>query len=265
MKLGVCGDSFMAAIKYDENDLDNGYNKHFTEILARKLGWEIVTFARGACSNQAIRLQIDEIIKESPDLVIIGTTSPDRMELPIKNFKKTNYLSIFSNDNDDIKYNYINGLYNINHTNWIDKSSEHVNFQKIRPTLISETLNNIFNKVQYPENTFNENEILILMEWFDRFYDHKWKTQQDSWIISNGLRKLQDNNIPFYCINNSLLAEELSFFGDSIINSQSNLNPWNLNTHGYTGNLKTYRFHTTADHQELLADLWYKKIKNLNE
>ncbi len=37
-KLGVCGDSYMAAISYNENDLDNGCGKHFTELLSEKLG-----------------------------------------------------------------------------------------------------------------------------------------------------------------------------------------------------------------------------------
>jgi len=60
--LGVCGDSFMATKNYEEG-VDNGHGKHFTEILAKKLDCDLITYARGGCSNQAIRLQIDEIIK----------------------------------------------------------------------------------------------------------------------------------------------------------------------------------------------------------
>ena len=35
-KLGICGDSFMAAINKSESNPNNGYDKHFTEILTKK-------------------------------------------------------------------------------------------------------------------------------------------------------------------------------------------------------------------------------------
>ena len=31
--LGICGDSFMASISKDDNNLENGHGKHFTDIL----------------------------------------------------------------------------------------------------------------------------------------------------------------------------------------------------------------------------------------
>ena len=38
-KLVVCGDSYMASISHNINYSDNGSGKHFTELLADKLGW----------------------------------------------------------------------------------------------------------------------------------------------------------------------------------------------------------------------------------
>lgn len=253
-KLGVCGDSYMSAISYNENDLDNGYNNHFTEILSRKIGCDVVTFARGACSNQTIRLQIDEIIKEKPDLVIIGTTSADRFELPICDLYVDDYFD--KNKNNDCIYNKNNGLYNIDHTNWIDKSAEKINFSKIKPTLISDTLNNLFNGQQYPKNILNNDELDILKKWFNRYYDCKWKIQQDTWIVSDGLRKLQDNNIKFYCLNWLLFEEDLNCFGDKIIQRDSYLSPLN-----YTSNNTKYRFHTTIESQEILSNKWFDFLK----
>ena len=85
--LGICGDSFMASISKDDNNLENGHGKHFTDILKERLGCEIITYAKGGVSNQCIRLQIDEIIKHNPHHIIIGTTSPDRIEIPLNDLK----------------------------------------------------------------------------------------------------------------------------------------------------------------------------------
>lgn len=252
-KLGVCGDSFMASIGYEENDLDNGYDKHFTELLAKKLGWDIVTFARGACSNQTIRLQIDEVIKEKPDLVIIGLTSPDRIEFPIYDLSVSDYNDKYNAKN----YKIDDGLYNIDYNDYPDKSSNHLKFKEISPKLSSETIGNMF--VGNHSTKINNYDIEILQKWFQRFFDYTWKIQQDTWIISNGLRKLQDNNINFFCIINMLHQNEFSIFNNSIIDNNSNLNPWLY--FNPKGNVK-YRFHTSLEDQEILSDLWYEFIKN---
>ncbi len=255
MKLGICGDSFMASIKYDANDLDNGYGKHFTELLANKIGWDIITFARGACSNQTIRLQIDEIIKEKPDCVIIGLTTPDRIEFPIRDLTVKQYQDKFNIMN----YNKYNGVFNIDYTSYPDKSAENIKFKSIKPTLSSETINNIF--FNNHNTKLNKYDIEILEKWFQRFFDFKWKLQQDTWIIINGLRTLMDNNIKFFCINNFIYEEDLSFFKDSIIKHHSKLDPkiyFNANS-----NVK-YRFHTSLEDQELLSNLWFSLFKKHN-
>lgn len=231
-KLGVCGDSYMASMAFDENNLDNGYDKHFTELLAKKLKWDIVTFARAGCSNQIIRLQIDEIIKEKPDCVIILTTMPDRVELPIKDSKE---------------YFYLDGLYNIDYRKCPNVSSTNIKFDEIDPKIISTTINDLF--INYKVR-FNKKEIEMLKFWYQRFFDEKWKQQQDSWIISNGLRKLQDNNIKFFCVNGFLLHDELDIFGDSII-YDIELNPWT-----YYDDSNKYWFHTTIESQRILANKW---------
>jgi hypothetical protein len=239
-KLGVCGDSYMASMSYDETNLDNGYDKHFTELLVKKLNWNIVTFARVGCSNQTIRLQIDEIIKEKPDLVIIGTTMPDRLEFPI---------------NDIDLYDIENGIYNIDYRDCPNVSCNNIKFNEIKPKLISMTLNDIFTGYKL---RFTKDEIEMLKFWYQRFFDNKWKQQQDSWIIANGLRKLLDNNIPFFCINSFLLYNEFEIFGDRIV-YDSELNPWS-----YWDNENKYWFHTTLESQVILANKWYNFLNKHN-
>lgn len=255
-KLGVCGDSFFASISYDSKNPDNGYDNHFTEILARKLGWEVVTFARGACGNQTIRLQIEEMIKVKPDLVIIGTTSPDRFEYPINDLSTESYSDKFTDKLADISYKQSNGLKNIDYRNYPDKSSEYDIFKETNPVLFSETLNNIFFNNQINEFLKKE-DINVLEKWYHRFYDFEWKRQTDTWIISDGLRKLIDHGINFFCVNRFLFDNQLSIFNDKIINVNSPLNPSNYNS---LGTNVPYRFHTSLEHQELLAELWYNHI-----
>ena len=63
--LGVCGDSFMSATMNTEREETwDSEGRHFTEILAKKIGYDYFTLARAACSNNAIRLQVDEMIKQ---------------------------------------------------------------------------------------------------------------------------------------------------------------------------------------------------------
>jgi hypothetical protein len=252
-KIGICGDSFMASISYDEKNDDNGYGKHFTEILAQKLNCELVTFARGACSNQAIRLQIDEVIKEKPDCVIIGLTSSDRIEIPIKNTKTTEYYKKITNKFISESFNCDDGLYNIDYRNYPDNSSKHKNFNLIEPKLISETINNFFNE-EYKHKDVSQEDILLIEKWFNRLYDYKWKKQQDIWIISDGLRKLKEININFYCINTMFEVNSFDFCKENMIQPGSILNPWLY----LEKILKVpYRFHTTLESQRILAENWF--------
>lgn len=255
-KLGICGDSFFASISFDPNNLNNGYDRHFTEILGKKLGWEVVTFARGACSNQTIRLQIDEIIKLKPDLVIVGTTTPDRFEYPINHISIEDYKDKIQNKFRELGYKEEYGLSNIDYIDFPDRSGEQEIFKLNKPLLFSETLNNLFhNNLIRPY--LKRDEVKILERWYDRFYDFQWKTQTDTWIISDGLRKLSDNNIDFFCVSSFLFKNQLSFSDNKIIDMDSPLNPNRYSTHNSSS---PYRFHTTLEDQELLAELWYNHL-----
>ncbi len=75
MKLMVAGCSFSAVSKTLPGTA-------WSEQLAHRLGWDLVNLARQGCSNGGIRIQIDEIRRQRPDLAIIGPTFWDRMEIP---------------------------------------------------------------------------------------------------------------------------------------------------------------------------------------
>lgn len=253
--LGICGDSFMAAKKYEEG-VDNGYGKHFTEILAKRLNCNLVTYARGGCSNQTIRLQIDEIIKHKPDHVIIGSTTPDRLEIPIKDLT----VKAYSEKWDQNNYIPSLGLFNIDYTGYYETyaSSQKEEFKKNKPTLQSETLSNIFNGTT-PGKSYTNTQIRAIEDYFNLIYDYKWKMQQDSWILSDGLYKLKNNRITYHFICENLYTFDSETHKEGFIGRESELNPW---TYYSPEKYSPYSFHLTEEDEIMLADLWYEELKN---
>lgn len=256
--LGVCGDSFMAAtLNFDHrSDCKDSEGKHFTEILAKKLGYEYFTLARGGCSNTAIRLQISEMVKQKVDLVIIGLTSPNRLEFP----------------NPDRNYDHNIGVYNLDYRTkyYPDLSTKNLKFQH---NLVTETLTNIFKddrplfKKLYNSDceashpNINKEQLTALEYYIDYILDYNYKNILDGWAIHSGIKFMDDNDINYILIKAGLSWEGNEFddcHGTKFIDPTSNLNPRNYPLEG------PRRFHTTDESQEKLADLWYEYIVNNN-
>ena len=246
--LGICGDSFMASIEKNELFPDNGHGKHFTEILSKRLNYDLITYARGGCSNQAIRLQIDEIIKHKPNHVIIGTTTPDSIEFPIPDLSASTYEDKWKERN----YNPFNGIYNISYEGYKTESTKHEGFSKIEPKLVSETMSNIFQLRHHQHLTKDKKS--AIEQFFMHMYDYEWKIQHDSWILSEGLYKLKENNIPFTVIIYNLHLHYFSSHIKNVINNESPLNPW---TYYDPKVYSPYSFHLLDKDEEILADFWF--------
>jgi hypothetical protein len=176
--LGVCGDSFLAAtqdLPY-RADCNGSGGKHFTEILSKRLGYDYFTLARGACSNTAIRFQIDEVIKQKCDFVIVGTTGSNRIEYPITDGTFENHR----------------GIYNIIYDKHPDISSLNSNF--VNTNTVSETLTNIlagYGQVK------DEEQLESIKRFVLDIYHEDVKKFQDAWIISDGIRALREAKIPY--------------------------------------------------------------------
>ena len=220
--LGVCGDSYMAATINDStrSDLKDSEGKHFTELLAKKIGYKYFTLARGACSNTAIRLQITEMVKQKVDLVIIGLTSENRLEIP----------HIGKNYDSNL------GVYNLDYQTkyYPDRSTLNTRFVH---NLVTETLTNIFYTEQLSLQRFfnkatenhranlSEKQIIALEYYLDYLYNSDYKKQIDSWVIHSGIKLLQDEKINFIIIQNGLWTnpEFKNFEGKRFIKAGSNL------------------------------------------
>ncbi len=76
-RLFVCGDSYMTPAV-------SRPGTHFAELLAEDLGYELVCLARGGISNLGICLQLQEACQQRADLILINTTTSDRVEIPLR-------------------------------------------------------------------------------------------------------------------------------------------------------------------------------------
>ncbi len=187
--LAVCGDSFMSAVSADEYGADS----HFTQLLAKKLDWDYVTFARGGCGNSVIRLQIDEAIKIKPDLVIIGTTTADRLEFPIFPILRRTEENFW-----DGVYIKNHGLSNISWTP-CDFSNNLELFNGRTPTLEAQTISNMINHPDYYVNGlmrcwYSSDYIKNLIKFFRKYEDSPKPPQKNALLefLEGCLRRVVD-------------------------------------------------------------------------
>jgi hypothetical protein len=204
-KLAICGDSWMTpTLNYPDT--------HFSEIIAKHYNAELLALSRSGCSNGAICLQIEESIKRNADFVIIGSTTPDRIEIPLpENRISKIYLKswkIFSKSKNSGKYKKNRGIANISYSKHPDLSTKN-NFM-VNPVLISESINNLIWQEEGLNSFYSLDSKIVksLVDYTLNLYDPNFKRQTDCWCISNSLRKLQDNNINFLFFPNKLITEE---------------------------------------------------------
>jgi hypothetical protein len=213
--LAVCGDSwFSSDLKFPGHS--------FGEVLADKNHWKLLSLARGGCSNFTIALQVDKAIELKADFVIVGITTPDRIEIPmISDSTKSIWDHLKSNFNwgswgatQPSVYDTDRGLSNIQYAPHPDLSSQHEFL--INPTVISESMNNLaFRGSNLDFYSLTSEQIEALKLYMLNLYDFKLKTQIDSWIISDACRRLINLNVPFLIVIQGLLCHrELEWVPD---------------------------------------------------
>lgn len=181
-KIGIAGDSFFAPTQdlQHRSDCAGSGGKHFSEILARTLGYELYTLARGASSNALIRLQIQELIAKNVDFVIYGTTNAARLEYPCENRVREYCAEL--------------GVFNFNYSDHADLSSLNVNFGE--NNMQSDTINTILHG--YGNCTESQRKAIEL--YHKELYDDRFQQVMDAFVISSGVQELIDNRIPYICL-----------------------------------------------------------------
>lgn len=209
-KLAVCGDSWFCS------DLE-WPGRSFGEIIANENTWDLISLARGGCSNVAIALQIDQAIAMSADVVVIATTTPDRIEIPILTQHQTMWESLKSafnwngfSQNQLAIYDKSRILANIKYHPHPDLSSKH-DFL-VNPCIISESMNNLAfygpNSQKYMGD-LTADQYRALQSYMLYLYDSNLKRQLDAWIISAACHRLTNAKIPFLLFVESLFTADL--------------------------------------------------------
>jgi len=188
-KLITCGCSWMSrSIQVP--------NSHYSELLAADLQYELTTYALPGMSNGGIALQIEQAIRDKPDLILFNTTSFDRIEFSISNLESAGP-----------------SYHNYDEATYIDMSVAPHNCTKGRQTFISSNLVTLIPNarvmrevlLQYGMDT---SEILkkyhALQEWFKFMYHPPMKLKTDRWIMYAVLSKLRDSNIPYVFVQDDL-------------------------------------------------------------
>lgn len=171
--LYVCGDSFLTPSA-------SCPNTHFSEIIAKKLGYELKVLAHGGMSNNGICLQIEASINNDASFVIVSPTYYDRIDVPILD-KKTPY------DINDVFYP------NTSYINFEDNANkllacgllEYENYGIYSPIRRINGIHKISNQ---------------LKDYINNLYNPIWKQQQDNWALYAALHKLHISTIPYIIV-----------------------------------------------------------------
>lgn len=260
-RLGVCGDSWMSAVKPPRD----GHTRHFTQQVAEYFGSEYVTYARGACSNPVIRLQIDACIAAGCDYVIIKDTTPDRGEFPIGG-----------------GYRFRDGILNVLY-HGDDVSCDNADFSSIgvqrNASLLSNTYNNIVKDdgsiFKAPDgqlmasdyhgfDRLSNGQVNYLHKYILYYHESNWRLQQDTWLLRDGLRALDDANIPYSFISTYTYSTGLFEQSERIVLPNSPLNPAHSDyecPEGDPRGLPKARYHTHVEEQDKLAKAWIDVLR----
>lgn len=188
-KLMVAGCSFSAVSQTSPGTA-------WSELLAKRLGWDLVNLARQGCSNGGVRIQMEEIRRQRPDFAIITPTFWDRMEIPAtaapfdwdqKNQGWDPPLQRHLQDRTKKNgYRRADGIDNVNYGN--------NNYN-----MICETIFTLAENYPHPYRSglISKDAQRGVRAWIDSIYDNEWKKQQDEWIIVGGLLEMYLEGMKF--------------------------------------------------------------------
>ena len=177
-KLVNCGDSYMSL------DSPPGEVTSFLQLYAERKNFLHVSLARAAATCFAIRLQIDSAIERGADFVIVGCTSSNRMDVAAPGVQNYSWVKL-----NNILYTGYRSL------------SEH-NIKSKNPLVVSDVIENLLNKKH--ENMLSDQQRTAIKNYVADLYDNNLKRQENYFVISDGLRKLQYHQIPFLYIPHGL-------------------------------------------------------------
>jgi hypothetical protein len=238
MRIISCGSSFSSL----EPKLPN---THYTEILAKELGAELINIAKPGSSNFAIRLQIETAIAMKPDLITFEFASASRIDLPLSAF------------NEDGNYDSKLNAHNLRYTNYhsvVDKTID-----QSKESIVSDGIRNFIDGVCFPANErLTPNSRRALEYWFTELYDEDLKYHQDYFTCTSAFLPLENSGIPYIWTRGDMCMFDWSIYNNEVPEGGNmwlgNIDPTIINV-----------YHTSPEVQEEIAKHWvetYRKMKN---
>lgn len=224
MKIQVCGCSYFTT--------DPNYpNTHFTEIIADKLSASLINLAERGSSNFAIRLQVQSCLEFKPDLIILGFTSPDRLDYMFE-------------DKDYNPNMHVHNLKYLENREFVKNQCATIKSDPI-PALIrsdSDLAQGAKDYVKY-------------------FYNYELQKHKDYLVAQTALFFLKTQGIPFVFSEGGLGFDNLGLLKDFKENFVAAGSPWEYTSKDDTMWQRTY--HTGSEQQVKLAEIWLNKIQSL--
>jgi len=184
MKLISCGCSFFT--------LDKRYPKtHFSELIAQRGNYELENYGKLGASNFTIALQVEHAIKQNPDILLIGFTSVDRIEIPVDQYR--------------IPDGILNIKYNTNNV-----------FPPYYDERLTTTVSNSFPNLEQTD---------AVKLYISDLYDPELKRQHDFFIAAGILRKLDKLNIPYVFTRGGLTGPDWSEWAHNEVDYETAC-PW---------------------------------------
>lgn len=261
MKLMVAGCSFSAVSQTLPGT-------SWSEVLADRLGADLVNLARQGCSNGGIRLQIDEIIRQQPNFAVVSATFWDRMEIPAKSAPYDWSQAPSSGENPPLErhlqdrergngYQAQDGLRN-------------VNYGRESSNMICETIFTLAENFDHPYRMarISRDAQRGIRAWIDTIYDNAWKKQCDEWIMRDGVMQMYHAGIKFLFLpnllwpfdpNNALLWRGTfpSLLPDCYINLDPGMSPQSIcGNNPFRGSDPGY--HSSPAGQTIIAENFYQ-------
>jgi hypothetical protein len=208
----------------------------FLDLYAQEKNFKHVSLGRAGATNFLIRLQIEEAIQQDADFVVIGTTSSDRVDLPIQAQAKKIGLPI--------------NIRNVGYVHYSSDSANNIN--NLDPKIISDSLSNLpadLSSKGYEDST-NVPAILEAIKQYTAYmHNNAIATMKDYFIIAEGIRRLLSLNKPFVLIPSTNMIECDWTFADNQLWKEKL--PWEL----------PYGFEpTTINHNPQSAHDYFAKI-----
>lgn len=169
----------------------------WSELLADRLGWDLVNLARQGCSNGGIRIQIDEIRRQRPDFAIVTPTFWDRMEIPAFAAPYDWDQGPSTGWNPPLEQH----LQNRERRNGYRREDgiNNVNYGTNPYRMICETIFTLAENYPHPYRSGRITKPVqtAIRHYIDGIYDTHWKKQMDEWIMIEGALQLYFDQIPF--------------------------------------------------------------------